>query len=62
VIRTEICQAELKKYDNLIEEAYTNMGQPENVRKVAAFTCKGDFMYLTGQVIMVDGGLTILRL
>jgi len=37
------------------------MGQPENVRKVVALLAKGDF-YLTGQMIMVDGGLTILRL
>ncbi len=34
----------------------------EDVGKVVASVAKGDFMYFTGQVIMVDGGLTIPRL
>ena len=33
--------------------------EPEHVRKVVASLAKGSFMYSTGQVIIVDGGLTI---
>jgi 3-oxoacyl-[acyl-carrier protein] reductase len=35
------------------------MGTPENVAKVVAFLCSNDADYITGQVIAVDGGLTM---
>ncbi len=35
------------------------MGVPEDVAKVVAFLCSGDADYITGQVIAVDGGLTM---
>lgn len=35
------------------------MGYPEDVAKVVAFLCSQDADYITGQVIAVDGGLTM---
>ncbi len=35
------------------------MGVPEDVAKVVAFLCSNDADYITGQVIAVDGGLTM---
>uniref|UniRef100_A0A832CXK8 3-oxoacyl-[acyl-carrier-protein] reductase n=1 Tax=Ignavibacterium album TaxID=591197 RepID=A0A832CXK8_9BACT len=35
------------------------MGVPEDVAKVVAFLCSDDADYITGQVIAVDGGLTM---
>jgi 3-oxoacyl-[acyl-carrier protein] reductase len=54
-----------EKYDTLIEQGLCvqkRWGQPDDVGKVVASLVRGDFMYSTGQVIMVDGGLTIPRL
>ena len=65
VIRTDMTAGVKEKYDKLIEEGLCvqqRWGEPEDVGKVVASLAKGDFMYSTGQVIMVDGGLTIPRL
>ena len=65
VIRTDMTAGVTEKYDKLIEEGLCvqkRWGEPEDVGKVVASLVKGDFMYSTGQVIMVDGGLTIPRL
>jgi 3-oxoacyl-[acyl-carrier protein] reductase len=35
------------------------MGNPEDVAKVVAFLCSKDADYITGQVIAVDGGMTM---
>ena len=53
------------KYDKLIEGGLTvqkRWGYPEDVGKVVSALASGSFPYSTGQVIMVDGGLTIPRL
>ena len=65
VIRTDMTAGVKEKYDRLIEEGLfvqKRWGEPEDVGKVVASLAKGDFMYSTGQVIMVDGGMTIPRL
>ena len=65
VIRTDMTAGVKEKYDRLIDEGLCiqkRWGEPEDVGKVVASLAKGDFMYSTGQVIMVDGGLTIPRL
>ncbi len=65
VIRTDMTAGVKEKYDKLIEEGLCvqkSWGEPEDVGKVVAALAKSDFMYSTGQVIMVDGGLTIPRL
>ena len=65
VIATDMTAGVTEKYDKLIGGGLCvqqRWGQPEDVGRVVASLAKGDFMYSTGQVIMVDGGLTIPRL
>ena len=65
IIRTDMTAGVKEKYDKMINEGLCvqqRWGEPEDVGKVVAVLAKGDFMYSTGQVIMVDGGLTIPRL
>ena len=53
------------KYDRMIEEGLTlqkRWGLPEDVGRAVALLAEGNLGYSTGQVIMVDGGLTMGRL
>src|SRR6185312_2054393 len=64
VIRSDMTSGVKEKYDKLIDEGLCvqkRWGEPEDVGKVVASVAKGDFLYSTGQVFMVDGGLTIPR-
>ena len=54
-----------EKYDKMIADGLCvqkRWGQPEDIGKVVGALATGSFPYSTGQVIMVDGGLTIPRL
>ena len=65
IIETDMTSGVKEKYDKLIGEGLCvqkRWGLPVDVGKVVASLVKGDFAYSTGQVIMVDGGLTIPRL
>jgi 3-oxoacyl-[acyl-carrier protein] reductase len=65
IIATDMTAGVKEKYDKLISEGLTvqsRWGFPEDVGKAVAALAKGDFPYSTGQVIMVDGGLTLPRL
>lgn len=65
VIATDMTSEVKEKYEKLIGEGLTvqdRWGFPEDVGKAAAALARGDFPYSTGQVIMVDGGLTLPRL
>jgi 3-oxoacyl-[acyl-carrier protein] reductase len=65
VIYTDMTTGVKEKYDKLIEEGLCvqqRWGLPEDVGKAVASLANGDLTYSTGQVIMVDGGLTIPRL
>ena len=65
IVKTDMTSGVREKYDKLIGEGLLvqkRWGEPKDVGKVVASLVKGDFMYSTGQVIMVDGGLTIPRL
>lgn len=65
VIRTDMTSGVTEKYDRLIREGLTvqpRWGNPEDVGKAVLSLVRGDFPYSTGEVIMVDGGLTIPRL
>lgn len=65
VIRTDMTSAVTEKYDKLFDEGLTiqkRWGQPEDVGKVAAAMAGGMMPYSTGQVVLVDGGMTVQRL
>ncbi len=65
VIATDMTSGVKEKYDQLIEDGLMvqpRWGQPEDNGKVVVALANGYFPYSTGQVIMVDGGMTIPRL
>jgi len=65
IISTDMTAGVKEKYDQLIENGLTlqkRWGSPEDVGKAVAALASGNFPYSSGQVIMVDGGLTVSRL
>jgi len=65
VIHTDMTSGVKEKYDKMITDGLCvqkRWGQPEDIGKVVGALATGSFPYSTGQVIMVDGGLTIPRL
>ena len=65
VIKTDMTATVQAKYDALIADGLTlqpRWGYPDDIGKAVAALVRGDLPYSTGQVIMVDGGLTIPRL
>lgn len=65
VIMTDMTAVVKEKYDRLIGQGLclqARWGQPEDVGKAVAMLVRGDLPYSTGQVLMVDGGLTLPRL
>ena len=65
VIETDMTAGVKDKYDRMIEEGLTlqkRWGLPEDVGRAVALLAEGNLGYSTGQVIMVDGGLTMGRL
>ncbi len=65
VTKTDMTSGVTEKYDTLIADGLTvqpRWGFPEDVGKAVAMLARGDLPYSTGQVILVDGGLTLPRL
>lgn len=65
VIQTDMTAPVAEKYDTLIKDGLTlerRFGMPEDVAAVVAALAAGDIPYSTGQIITVDGGLTVRRL
>jgi 3-oxoacyl-[acyl-carrier protein] reductase len=65
VIKTDMTAGVTAKYDALIDAGLCvqkRWGFADDVGKAVAALAKGDFPYSTGQIIMVDGGMTIPRL
>ncbi|MBK9491615.1 MAG: 3-ketoacyl-ACP reductase [Haliscomenobacter sp.] len=65
VIATDMTAGVKEKYDNLIAQGLCvqpRWGTPEDVGKAVGALAAGSFPYSTGQVFMVDGGLTLSRL
>ena len=65
VTATDMTAGVKDKYDKLIEEGLCvqkRWGNPKDIGLAVAALVRGDFPYSTGQVIMVDGGMTIPRL
>ena len=65
IISTDMTAGVKEKYDRLIEEGLCvqkRWGHPDDIGKVVGALTMGSFPYSTGQVFMVDGGMTIPRL
>jgi NAD(P)-dependent dehydrogenase (short-subunit alcohol dehydrogenase family) len=65
VIATDMTSGVKEKYDTLIAGGLTvekRWGTPDDVGRAVAVLAKGELTYATGQVLMIDGGLTLARL
>jgi NAD(P)-dependent dehydrogenase (short-subunit alcohol dehydrogenase family) len=65
VIETDMTKGVKEKYDKLIGEGLTiqkRWGLPEDVGRAVLALAQGNLSYSTGQVIIVDGGMTLGRL
>ncbi|MEO7426418.1 MAG: 3-ketoacyl-ACP reductase [Fibrobacteria bacterium] len=65
IIKTDMTAGVTSKYDALIANGLIPQGRwgfPDDVGKAVAMLARGDLPYSTGQVILVDGGLTLPRL
>ncbi len=65
VIATDMTAGVTAKYDAFIANGgipIRRWGTPDDVGRAAAALARGDFAYSTGQVILVDGGMTTQRL
>ena len=65
VTATDMTAGVKEKYDRLIADGLSvqrRWGTPDDVGRAVAALARGDFPYSTGQVLMVDGGLTLPRL
>ena len=65
IIKTDLTSSVTEKYDKLIDEGLlvqSRWGYPLDVGKAAASLARGDMAFSTGQIIRVDGGLTLQRL
>ena len=65
VITSDMTAKLKEKYDKLIAEGLVPQGRwgtGEDVGRAAAMLARGDLAYSTGQVVMVDGGMSMERL
>lgn len=65
VALTDMTEGVKEKYDRMISEGLTvqkRWASPEDIGKAVTALAEGNFPYSTGQVIMVDGGMTLGRL
>jgi 3-oxoacyl-[acyl-carrier protein] reductase len=65
VIQTDMTATVKEKYDRLIGQGLmiqARWGLPEDIGRAAAMLVRGDLAYSTGQVLFVDGGMTVGRL
>jgi NAD(P)-dependent dehydrogenase (short-subunit alcohol dehydrogenase family) len=65
IITTDMTAPVKEKYDRLLADGLTvenRWGQPEDVGRAVAMLARGDLTYATGNVLHIDGGLTLRRL
>lgn len=65
IIKTDMTAGVTEKYDKLFKEGINlqrRWGLPEDVGKVVLAMATGLLNYSTGQVVLVDGGMTIQKL
>lgn len=65
IIATDMTSGVTEKYDKLFEEGIaveSRWGTPDDIGNAAAFLATGQLSYAPGQVLVIDGGLTLARL
>jgi NAD(P)-dependent dehydrogenase (short-subunit alcohol dehydrogenase family) len=65
IITTDMTAPVKEKYDRLIANGLTvenRWGTPEDVGRAVAVLARGELTYATGNVLHIDGGLTLRRL
>jgi NAD(P)-dependent dehydrogenase (short-subunit alcohol dehydrogenase family) len=65
IITTDMTAPVKEKYDRLMAGGLTvenRWGKPEDVGRAVAMLARGELTYATGNVLMIDGGLTLRRL
>jgi NAD(P)-dependent dehydrogenase (short-subunit alcohol dehydrogenase family) len=65
VVATDMTSGVKEKYDKLIAEGLTvekRWGTPDDVGRAVAILARGELPYATGQVLNIDGGMTVQRL
>ena len=65
IIRTDMTAGVTEKYDKLIAEGLAvepRWGTPQDVGRAVAMLARGELTYATGNILMVDGGLSLPRL
>jgi 3-oxoacyl-[acyl-carrier protein] reductase len=65
IIHTDMSAAVAEKYDRLIANGLiveNRWGEPEDVGRAVAMLARGGLSYATGNVLNIDGGLTLRRL
>ena len=65
VIETDMTSGVKDKYDALIADGLTvekRWGHPQDIGRAVAMLASGALRYATGQVLTIDGGLTLPRL
>jgi NAD(P)-dependent dehydrogenase (short-subunit alcohol dehydrogenase family) len=65
IITTDMTAPVKEKYDRLMAGGLTvenRWGLPEDVGRAVAMLARGELSYATGNVLMIDGGLTLRRL
>ncbi|HVT27810.1 MAG TPA: SDR family oxidoreductase, partial [Lacipirellulaceae bacterium] len=65
IIHTDLSAAVAEKYDRLIAGGLTaenRWGEPQDVGRAVAMLARGELSYATGNVLHIDGGLTLRRL
>jgi 3-oxoacyl-[acyl-carrier protein] reductase len=65
IIHSDMSAAVAEKYDRLMANGLTvenRWGEPEDVGRAVAMLARGELSYATGNVLKIDGGLTLRRL
>jgi NAD(P)-dependent dehydrogenase (short-subunit alcohol dehydrogenase family) len=65
VVHTDMSAKVAEKYDRMIANGLTvenRWGEPDDVGRAVAVLAGGELTYATGNVLLIDGGLTIRRL
>jgi NAD(P)-dependent dehydrogenase (short-subunit alcohol dehydrogenase family) len=65
IVHSDMTAGVQEKYDRLLASGLfvqPRWGEPDDVGRAVAMLARGDLAYSTGQVVMVDGGVSLSRL